>query len=109
MTTFTLADLDRVFERLGADGQIQLISHLAHRMDCSDGIDLDALASEYADMVCSSTATDGRREEVAEGVLYPLVTRNGWKPITDTQEALAVRLERDFAAIQRNPVRGVAA
>lgn len=107
-TPFTVADLDHVFKRLGADGQIQLISHLAHRMDCSDGIDLDALASEYADTVCSSSATDGEREEEAESVLYPRVFRDG-KLVADPQEAIAELLERDIACIQRNPVRRAAA
>lgn len=111
---FTLTDLETVFERLGADGQIQLIDHLSRRMDCAEGINIKACAEEYADTQVSWTASDSEREAVVESVLYPLVTQTGsaTKPIRDHAEAIAERVRRDIEAVQlpRDPFgRAVAA
>ena len=99
---FTLTDLESVFEALGADGQIQLIDHLARRMDCADGIDVKACAEEYADTQCRWDATDAEREAVIEGVLFPTVTEPGsaHKPIMDHALAIAERVRRDIETVQ---------
>ncbi len=98
--TFTLADLEAVFAQLGADGQIQLMDHLARKMDCADGINIRACAEEYADTQCRWDASDSEREAVIERVLYPLVTRDGFTPIKDHSEAIAVRVARDIETVQ---------
>ena len=96
---FTLTDLEAVFAQLGADGQIQLIDHLARKMDCAEGIDTKACAEQYADNECRWDATDSEREAVVESVLYPWVNRDG-KPIMDHAEAIAERVRRDIETVQ---------
>lgn len=99
---FTLHDLEVVFDRLGADGQIQLIEHLARMMQHSDGIDTRACAADYAGAVCRFDATDAEIERVIEGVLYPTVLHPGsaTKPIMEAGAAIAVKLSRDITIIQ---------
>ncbi|MDT8328444.1 MAG: hypothetical protein RQ750_13855 [Roseovarius sp.] len=97
--TFTLTELEAVFKRLGAVGQIQLIEHLACIMDCADGVNTLACAHDYADSVLRPDASEAEREAVIEGVLYPLVMRDG-KPIADHRHAIAIRVARDIMAIQ---------
>jgi hypothetical protein len=100
MTQITLAQIEQLFDKLGADGQIRFMDHLARRMECADGIDTEACAHEYADTQLSWNASDGARDVVVEGVLYPSVSRDGFRPVMDRAEAVAISVARQIEAVQ---------